>query len=618
MTTFSASLQNGRILVLAPRGEREAWDPTADRIDGRRKAGSRGWTFPASIRVARQLRAEFGSGLELDESLWSWGKLQTYREERMRKLAASLEAEVPTLKKRVPRFYDGLRGDQRAGIAWLNTGTEDGGVILGDKAGLGKTRQYIGWAMSKEEPEGDHLIIAPRLSLRATWERELSLLREDLGDDVAIFVPGAFPAGRKRDAELGRWNESVAPYRFVLVITRMLDYWEDDETGDRLCSYPSLFEWKWTTVAVDESHKMLGALTVKKGPRYARGLLELDVAPSGRLPMSGTPFGRGGRAKGMFGAQFWMRPAEFTSFWRWAERRLDVQTDTIYIKGGRGRTTEVQRIAGVNEPYFETWSRELDTLMLRRTKEEVGLNLPPIVHVDFKVALEGEQEKVYRKLEKDAAATIEGGRVLPVNVLSEMLRLKQFSGASWRFREDGEMEACLPSVKFDAVLELLSERGIDADWERGGEKVTIGSQFVSVLEMVQRELAAIGVPSYLITGAPTEEHDEMVREFQEEGGSPVLLMTLQKGTSIDLDRADTTILWDLLWNPDDNEQWVDRHQRSRPTPCTAIRLVAENAIDGYIIETNADKEDIQHRVLDGRRGIEFAKRILDRRPKGAS
>jgi hypothetical protein len=50
---------------------------------------------------------------------------------------------------------------------------------------------------------------------------------------------------------------------------------------------------------------------------------------------------------------------------------------------------------------------------------------------------------------------------------------------------------------------------------------------------------------------------------------------------------------------------------------TAIRLVAKNAVDGYIIEVNADKEDIQHRVLDGRRGIEFAKRILNRRQKGA-
>jgi SNF2 family DNA or RNA helicase len=255
--------------------------------------------------------------------------------------------------------------------------------------------------------------------------------------------------------------------------------------------------------------------------------------------------------------------------------------------------------------------------MLRRTKEEVGLNLPPIVHIDFEVELEGEQEKVYRQLEKDAAATIDGGRVLPLNVLSEMLRLKQLSGASWYIGTDKEMHACLPSVKFDAVLDLLSERGIDADWEPGGEKVTIGSQFVSILEMAQRELAALGVPAYLITGAPTEEHDEMVRSFQEEGGKPVLLMTLQKGTSIDLDRADTTILWDLLWNPDDNGQWVDRHQRSRPTPLTAIRLVAKNAVDGYIIEVNADKEDIQHRVLDGRRGIEFAKRILNRRQKGA-
>ena len=613
MPQFPATLQNGRILVRAPRGEWEAWDPAASRIDGRRKSGSYGWSFPATLRVARQLREEFGEGLMMDDKLWSWGKHQRYREERMNFLARSLEAEVPVLKQRVPRFYaKRLRGDQRAGIAWLNAGTEDGGVILGDKAGLGKTRQYIGWAMSRPDPTGDHLIIAPRLSLRATWLRELSLLREDLGDDVDVFLPGSYDAGKKRDRELARWIESEAQYRFVCVISRMLDYWEDEETGERLCSYPDLFAYQWNTVAVDESHKMLGALTVKKGPRYARGLLELDVPTTGRLPMSGTPFGKGGRAKGMFGAHFWMRPEEYTSLWRWAERRLDVTTEEFYIKGGRGQKNEAKRIGGINEAYWPKWSRELDTLMLRRTKEEVGLNLPPIVSIDFLVPLSTEEERAYQKLEADASLTIDGGRVMPVNVLSEMLRLKQFAGTSWRVVGE-EMQACLPSSKFDAVLELLSERGIDADWEPGGEKVVIGSQFVSTLEMISRELLRLGIGSYLITGSPTEEHDRYVEMFQHRGGAPVLLMTLQKGTSIDLDRADTVVLYDLLWNPEDNGQFIDRCQRSRPTPLTAVRLIAEDTVEHYIVETNADKEDIQHRILDGRRGIEFAKKILARR-----
>lgn len=614
MPTFVCDMQRARILVSVVDGSREDWEPLAETIDGRRKHGN-GWSFPATIRVARQIRSTFGDELRPTLGLSDWARSEWERERELRRLANSLEEEVPRLRERVPAFYWALRGDQRAAIAWFLLANRDGGSILGDKAGLGKTRELIGYVFGREEdPEGDHLIIAPRLSLRATWERELRLLEEDLGDQVAIFAPGAIPSGPKRDAEMERWTESVAPYRFVLIIEEMLNYW--DEGGERRASYPDLFRWRWNTVAVDESHKTIGALTVTKGPRYARGLLELDVPLAGRVPMSGTPFGQGGRARGMFGSLMWTRPEEFTSFWRWAGRVLDVKEDTYYVKGGRGATAKKKTIGGINEANWPAWSRDLDSLMLRRTKEEVGLNLPPIVHIDFEVDLEGKQEKEYRRLEKDAVAIIEGGRILPNNALTEMLRLKQFAGASWKINEDGDMEACLPSSTFDGVLELLSERGIDADWEAGGEKVTIGSQFVSILEMVQRELDRRGVASYLITGSPTEAHDEMVKLFQGEGGAPVLLMTLQKGTSIDLDRADTTILWDLLWNPDDNSQWIDRHQRSRPTPLTAIRMVRRNAIDGYIIQTNADKEDIQHRVLDGRRGIEFVKHILSRRPKG--
>jgi SNF2-related domain/Helicase conserved C-terminal domain len=612
MPTFSAHLQNGRILVQAPVGvSREAYDDRASRIDGRRKYG-RGWSFPATIRVARQIRVQFPD-LKMSEALWSWGKRERQREASMNGLASKLEAPVPFLRSRLPRFHDGLRGDQRAAIAWLDQATLDGGVILGDKAGLGKTREAIGWVFGREvDPEGDHLIIAPRLALRATWERELRLLEDDLGDEVGIYLPGAYSSGAKRDKEMARWGSATEPYRFILIIDDMLAYWEDDD--GRHAAYPELFEFAWNTVTIDESHKMLGALTVTKGPRYARGLLELDVPPNGRLLMSGTPFGKGGRARGMFGSFHWARPEEFTSFWRWADRVLEVDEEEFYIPRGGGRKGTKRVIGGLNEASWPAWSRDLDTLMLRRTKEEVGLNLPPILRYDVEVGLNGTQERAYRKLEKDAAAAIEGGQVLPANVLVELLRLKQFACSSWALYGE-ELRAILPSAKLEAVWEELLARGIDEDWELGGEKVVIGSQFVSFLELMAAEFGRRKVPCYLITGSPTEEHDAMVEEFQKEGGKPVLLMTIQKGTSIDLDRADTVIGTDLLWNPDDWDQFVDRCQRSRPTPLTAIRIVAADTVDAYIIETNADKEDIQHRVLDGRRGIEFAKQIIQRRKR---
>ena len=82
--------------------------------------------------------------------------------------------------------------------------------------------------------------------------------------------------------------------------------------------------------------------------------------------------------------------------------------------------------------------------------------------------------------------------------------------------------------------------------------------------------------------------------------------------AIDLDKhCDELFFMDETFVPDDQEQVEDRiHRVSRIHRVTIHYLYAKGSIDEKIAGMNISKDQIQKRVLDGRRGVEFALRIL--------
>ena len=253
------------ILVCVVDGSRRTG--AAGRDDRRTtEAATAGASRPPSAWPARSARPSATSyGRRRARATWASGRVGSASESydgsptRWRRRSLVSESELPA-------FYRALRGDQRAAIA-ADAPREPGRRLHPRRQGrAGEDAETIGYVFGREEdPEGDHLIIAPRLSpFGRRWERELRLLEEDRATALAIFVPGAIPSGPKRDAEMERWNESVAPYRFVLIIEEMLNY--RDEGGERRASYPDLFRWRWNTVAVDESHRPSALSPSTKGP----------------------------------------------------------------------------------------------------------------------------------------------------------------------------------------------------------------------------------------------------------------------------------------------------------------------------------------------------------------
>ena len=146
-------------------------------------------------------------------------------------------------------------------------------------------------------------------------------------------------------------------------------------------------------------------------------------------------------------------------------------------------------------------------------------------------------------------------------------------------------------------LELLDELLSTILAEDGA--VLVFTQYVAMARLLERHLAASGVPTlFLHGGTPVRQREQMVDAFQA-GEAPVFLLSLKAGgTGLNLTRADHVIHVDRWWNPAVEDQATDRAYRIGQTrPVQVHRLVTEGTIEQKIGELLERKRGLAEAVL---------------------
>jgi hypothetical protein len=664
MEIVKAALVGGRIRLSS-----DAHVPgLQNKIPGAGILKSGEWSIPLSVAACLLLRERFGERLRIDSSLSSW-----YREEvgtgvRMAKLGASADAElfrVPALAPALSAAFS-ARTYQRVGARFIAEGKR---VLLADEMGLGKTLQAIGGVLESGVP-GPYLVVAPKTATEAVWGRELLRWLDD--GAVATFPEGR--AARERVwSELEGLARPLYATLWVVVhpeMARVKSWWICRECGSETAvanvkklqcqkdadgnwfghdprrtetrhdmEWPQLFEREWGAIINDESQRSL--LRRRKTPTQVRnGMLQLRVREDGlKIASTGSPFNSRGEL--LWGTLNWLRPDKYSAFWSWAETFYEVGTD------GYGRT-----IGNLRPNREEILWRGLDALVLRRTKTEVAPDLPPKTYIGTPLndetavhgvwlPMEGEQAKVYLQMFDDSVSTLEGGDLSAIGVLAELTRLKQLASASGRIEERMVKEKCarpeecpngdgpkphthevlrkfmipqMPSNKIEYIIQMLDEMGYP---ESPAGKVVIVSQFTKLLGLVREALSPIATCS--ITGDVSQvQRDRIIQDFNARGGPHIMLLqTKTGGVAITIDSADHMVFLDETWVPDDQEQAEDRiHRVSNPRPVFYHYLRSLGSIDSAIAEANSELDQGGKRLLDGRRGIEFSKRVVELARKG--
>lgn len=190
------------------------------------------------------------------------------------------------------------------------------------------------------------------------------------------------------------------------------------------------------------------------------------------------------------------------------------------------------------------------------------------------------------------------------SILAEMMRMTQFAIAYWA---QGANEKFLPtmlSCKIERALDIMDEHGIFNP--RADSKIVVFSQFRTVIEMLTRHLQKRNVYAAALTGKLNKAGERMrfQSEFQNGKTRVACVVTTAGGVAIDLDMADTGILLDESYAPDDDTQAIDRlHRTARIHNVTIHTIRTKNTIDAVRQSIKEEKHTEHIDILDIRRGL---------------
>jgi SNF2 family DNA or RNA helicase len=613
--------QDNRILLWAP------WTPDADLFEERKRRcklvdGNRwvktqkAWSYPLEWSTCLELRQVWGAELLIGPQLTAWATAEKQRRAELADIAKQSSFDLVRVQREAPELAEAMmqRTYQQVGAAFLAR-LKHG--LLGDQPGLGKTLQAMA-AVIESGVEGVILVVAPATAVRGTWLPEIEKWLP--GD--AVWACTGTRAHRIRVIQQCLFARPESGRRWLIINPEMLEVGHDITkkkvvVGHRDIYYHDLDAFSFAHIIVDESHRMLITRTakVKDQPYVRQGLGALQVVEGGlRLAMSGTPMR--GKQVNLWGTLNWLQPQRYTSFWRWVEKWFECWDDPV----------QGDRVIGDLKPHREQeFHRELDSVMLRRTKAEVVPDLPPKLYAGRRLKNQTngaagiwlpmtlEQKRCYAEIRRDAAATLDGGTLMANGVLAELTRLRQFAVCAAKLDENGDLRPTLLSNKFEWLVAWLAERGIERDGE-GESKVIVASQFSQVLDLFSAELNKLGIDTLMITGVVSGARREAAKtSFQSDGGPRVMLLTTTAGgVSLTLDAADDVIFLDETWIPDDQEQVEDRsHRVSRMHQVTIWYVRSLGTVEHQIATANIEADDLQKTLLDGRRGVSIARQLLD-------
>ena len=149
--------------------------------------------------------------------------------------------------------------------------------------------------------------------------------------------------------------------------------------------------------------------------------------------------------------------------------------------------------------------------------------------------------------------------------------------------------------------------GLVEPLREGGHKVMVFSQFVRMLQILEKECSEREMPTYMLTGE-TKNRQDVVNAFQESEGAGIFLLSLRAaGTGLNLTTASYVVLYDPWWNPAVEAQAIDRtHRIGQTKTVNAYKLIAPGTVEEKIWNLQQSKRQTISDVL-GEKG--FAKSL---------
>lgn len=440
-----------------------------------------------------------------------------------------------------------LRKYQVEGVEWLERlRTMYLSGVLADDMGLGKTLQAI-CAISQCHKKGDTSLVVCPTSLLYNWYEEISKFNPTL----KVFVIDGVPSQRKK--LIGQAPEYDVVITSYSLLQKDIDLYQKN-----------LFKY----AVLDEAQHIKN-----RGTRNAKSVKMIKAEH--RLILSGTPIENS--LDELWSLFDYLMPGFLSSYDRFVEKYIRIPKDE-----------QSQNI--------EYLKKKVAPFIMRRMKEDVLDDLPPISEITYRCHLTSVQEELYKSYAASARDELtklverDGFDKVQIHVLATLTRLKQICCHPAIFAKESAEDN--DSAKYEMLLELVQSL------IEGGHKSVIFSQYTKMLQIMRSDFEKMGIRFVYLDGS-TKNRLDIVKQFNEDKNISIFLVSLKAGgTGLNLVGADTVIHYDMWWNPAVENQATDRvHRIGQSRSVSVYKLVTLSTIEEKIVEMQKRKQGIVKKVV---------------------
>jgi SNF2 family DNA or RNA helicase len=231
----------------------------------------------------------------------------------------------------------------------------------------------------------------------------------------------------------------------------------------------------------------------------------------------------------------------------------------------------------------------IQPFILRRTKEMVARDLPPVSEQTVFCDMTEEQLKLYDEEKSSVRNSIlkniesNGLEKSAIVVLQGLMKLRQISNHPILAYDD----YAYSSGKFETVLQdiesVISE----------GHKILVFSSFVKHLDLFAEDFRKKRIRFAMLTGASINR-EKIVNDFQDDPENKLFLISLKAGgVGLNLTAADYVFILDPWWNPASEMQAMNRAHRIGQTKSVFVyRYITGNTIEEKIVRLQEKKSKL--------------------------
>ncbi|MGD8701263.1 MAG: DEAD/DEAH box helicase [Desulfosarcina sp.] len=423
-------------------------------------------------------------------------------------------------------------------------------ALIGDEMGLGKTLQAIALAGLKQRTFGfEKVLVVTLASLKEQWKREI----ERFSDMRADIVAGS-PKQRKEIYFTGQGLFKITNYEAVLRDVTLLRRFHPD------------------LVILDEAQRIKNFSTktadaVKHIPR------------THALVLTGTPLEN--KLEDVYSIVQFLAPHMLAPLWKFAANHFMLARD---------RKNKILGYRNLNQLH-----ERLQSLVIRRKKEEVISDLPEQVVNNYYIDLHQEQREMHAGYAQLLGPILNKKFLTPMDLrrMQELLLCMRMTCDS-TYLIDRQTNI---SPKLKELEGIIQELVVES-----GRKMVIFSEWTTMTFLIARHLSDAGINFVELSGKiPVKKRQALIDEFTHNPNCRVFLSTDAGGTGLNLQAADCVVNFELPWNPAKMNQRIGRVNRiGQKSRCiNVVNLITKGSIEEKILAGIQLKTELFDGVFDG-------------------